>query len=138
MKPATRLDKIKKSVFSLFKGTVLDPDFYREVLRFTRSVLRNFALTMTCCAILFSIIYFTAFHGECSMRLVPGSGGTAYRQLYMREQYFFNVTLSKRAWYDLAENTPDFDSSGYNGGLVIRWRGFGYIWKWEEPIVIVF
>ena len=106
--------------------------------RSLKTISVNFTILLTICCLLAPVFYFAAFHGECAIRTLPGPGGTIYFRLYQQEQFFFNFSISRKAWWELAENSANFDSSGFNGGKRIRWRGFGYIWQWEEPFDIVY
>lgn len=114
-----------------FKDLLPDLVFFQEITRkFTRAII---ILTL-----LMPIFYFSAFHGKCTSRISVGPGGSGYRYLNLQEQFFFNLVVTKKAWWELADNSKNFDSTSFNEGHVTRWRGFGYLWKWEESYDVVY
>ena len=109
-----------------------------EGLKILQEIAPKFVKVVCILILLLPFFYFGAFHGKCTSRISTGAGGSGYRYLHLHEQFFFGILLSKKAWWDLADNAPDFDSTSFNEGTVNRWRGFGYLIKWEESYDVVY
>ena len=112
-------------------------DFLPDI-KILREIITNFRKTIVVLISLLPFIYLGAFHGIDTSHITVGPGGSGYRYLHLQEQFFFNIIITKKAWWEMADNSKDFNSTAFNEGHVTRWRGFGYLWKWEESYDVVY